>query len=57
MTGAYLTGNVLQVYRPNDGTYDINLTTGAQTKTMDVQMEDSWGWLDRPVYSGITTSL
>ena len=44
MTGAYLTGNVLQVYRPNDGYYDINLTTGAQTKTMDVQMEDSWGW-------------
>lgn len=44
MAGAYLTGDVLQVYRPNDGYYDINLTTGAQTKTMDAQMEDSWGW-------------
>ena len=44
MTGAYLTGDILQVYRPNDGYYDINLITGVQTKTMDAQMEDSWGW-------------
>ena len=44
MTGAYLTGDVLQVYRPNDGYYDINLATGEQTKTMEAQMEDSWGW-------------
>jgi hypothetical protein len=32
------------VYRPNDGYYDINLATGEQTKTMEAQMEDSWGW-------------
>ena len=44
MAGAYLTGDILQVYRPNDGYYDINLATGEQTKTMDVQMEDGWGW-------------
>lgn len=44
MTGAYLTGDILQVYRPNDGYYDVNLATGEQIKTMDVQMENSWGW-------------
>ena len=44
MTGAYLKGDILQVYRPNDGYYDINLATGEQTKTMDAQMENSWGW-------------
>ena len=44
MTGAYLKGDILQVYRPNDGYYDINLATGEQTKTMDAQMEDSWSW-------------
>lgn len=44
MTGAYLKGDILQVYRPNDGYYDINLATGEQTKTMDARMEDSWGW-------------
>ncbi len=44
MTGAYLKGDILQVYRPNDGYYDINLATGEQIKTMDAQMENSWGW-------------
>ena len=44
MAGAYLTGDILQVYRPNDGYYDINLVTGSQSKTMEAQMKDSWGW-------------
>lgn len=41
--GCYLSGNVLRVFRPNDGYYDIDLTTGKEVKLCDAQLENSEG--------------
>ena len=35
---------VLRIYRPGDGYYDVNLATGQETKALDSQLEDAWGW-------------
>lgn len=43
-TGSYLSGEVLRIYRPGDGYYDVNLATGQETKALDSQLEDAWGW-------------
>lgn len=43
-TGARLTGQTLRLYRQGDGYYDVDLTTGAETKVVDAQLEDAWGW-------------
>ena len=39
----YLSGNTLRLYRPNDGFYDLDLTTRQETKVADSQLPDSGG--------------
>ncbi len=56
-TGSYLSGEVLRIYRPGDGYYDVNLTTGQETKAMEAQLEDAWGWQLTEQYAVESTLL
>ena len=47
-TGKYLSGNTLRLYRPNDGFYDLDLTTRQETKVADAQLADAQGGLSLP---------
>ena len=44
----YLSGNTLRLYRPNDGFYDLDLTTRQEVKVSDCQLPDSKGTLVLP---------
>ena len=44
----YLSGNTLRLYRPNDGFYDLDLTTRQETKVTDSQLPDAGGSLRLP---------
>ena len=37
----YLSGDILRVFRPNDGYYDVNLTTGEEVFVCKAQLENS----------------
>jgi len=41
MEGAYLYGNTLRVFRPNDGYYDVDLTTREEMRLASARMENS----------------
>lgn len=56
-TGSYLSGEILRIYRPGDGYYDVNLTTGQETKAMEAQLEDAWGWQLTEQYAVESTLL
>ena len=47
-TARYLSGNTLRLYRPNDGYYDLDLTTRQETKVADSQLTDAQGGLSLP---------
>ena len=40
-TACYLSGDILRVFRPNDGYYDVNLTTGEEAFVSKAQLENS----------------
>ena len=40
-TACYLYGDILRVFRPNDGYYDVNLTTGEEVFVCKAQLENS----------------
>lgn len=56
-TGSYLSGETLRIYRPGDGYYDVNLTTGQETKALDAQLENAWGWQLTEQYAVESTLL
>lgn len=56
-TGSYLSGETLRIYRPGDGYYDVNLTTGQETKALDAQSENAWGWQLTEQYTVESTLL
>ena len=39
--GAYLSGNVLRCFKPNDGYYDVDLSTRQEVKLAEARMENS----------------
>ena len=39
--GMYVSGNTARFFRPNDGYYDYDLTTGQEVKVADAQLADS----------------
>ena len=55
--GSYLHGEILRVYRPGDGYYDVDLSTGGQTKVMDAQLDGAWGWQLTQQYAVESTLL
>ena len=55
--GSYLRGEILRVYRPGDGYYDVDLSTGGQTKVMDAQLDGAWGWQLTQQYAVESTLL
>ena len=40
-TACYLSGDILRIFRPNDGYYDVNLTTGEEVFVCKAQLENS----------------
>ena len=40
-TACYLSGDILRVFRPNDGYYDVNLATGEEVFVCKAQLENS----------------
>lgn len=41
LDGAYLSGNTLRIFRPNDGYYDVNLTTREEVFLAPAQLKNS----------------
>lgn len=48
LTGSYLSGNTLRVFRPNDGYYDIDLTTREEVFLTPARLENSMGYIFLP---------
>ena len=40
-TACYLSGDILRIFRPNDGYYDVNLATGEEVFVCKAQLENS----------------
>lgn len=46
--GGYLSGDILWVFRPDDGYYSVNLTTKEEIKMADAQLEHSTAYIALP---------
>ena len=46
--GAYLSGNTLRIFRPNDGYYDVDLTTREEVFLAPAQLENSSASIELP---------
>ena len=42
VVGGYLSGNVVRIFRPNDGYYDVDLTTRQETRLAEAHLENSY---------------
>lgn len=48
VSGGYLSGNTLRLFRTNDGYYDVNLDTREEVKLADAQLENSYASIVLP---------
>ena len=48
LRGSYLSGDVLRIFRTNDGYYDVNLNTREEVKLADAQLENSYASIVLP---------
>ncbi len=46
--GGYLSGDILWVFRPDDGYYSVNLTTGEEVKLAENQLQHSQAYIALP---------
>ena len=48
VTYAYVSGNILRFFRPNDGYYDLNMETGEEIKLAEAQLKNSFACIALP---------
>ena len=46
--GGYLSGNILRIYKTDDGYYDLDLLTGAETRLADAQLTNASARIIQP---------